>query len=87
MENLYRHNGVKTQFTIRLGALVESLGRGIWISDGMLLRNSSADLSTEPDGMFVSYDALRSGRVQRIEGESAGCLQLHGSPEMSAGSG
>jgi Uma2 family endonuclease len=83
MEDLYRHNRVKTQFTIVLGALVESLGQGIWIGDGMLLRHSTADLSTEPDGMFVSYDALQSGRMARIEGETSSCLQLEGTPEMT----
>ncbi|HWG46073.1 MAG TPA: Uma2 family endonuclease [Gemmataceae bacterium] len=83
MEDLYLHNRVKTQFTIVLGALVETLGLGIWIGDGMLLRHSTADLSTEPDGMFVSYDALRSGRVVRVEGETSNCLQLEGTPEMT----
>src|SRR5262249_33469013 len=57
-----------------------TLGR--YLPDGMLLRNSEADLSTEPDGMFVSYDALRTGRVKRVEGDSPGWFQLEGTPEM-----
>ncbi len=80
MEKLYSHNRIKTRFTIVLGNLVDSLGLGMFLSDGMLLRNSTADLSTEPDSMFVSYDALSSGRVQRID--TPDCLILEGSPEM-----
>lgn len=83
MEELYRHNQVKAAFFRLLGDLVKSLTLGRFIPNGMLLRNSAADLSTEPDGMFVSYDALRSGRVQRLEGKTSdSCLQLDGTPEM-----
>lgn len=82
MEALYRHNQVKREFTEVLGGFVKSLALGRVIPDGMLLRNNAADLATEPDGMFVSYDALRSGRVQRIEREAPDFLELEGSPEM-----
>ncbi len=82
MEKLYSHNRVKTQFTTVLASFVDSLGLGIFIGDGMLLRNSAADLATEPDGMFVSYDAFRSGRVRRIEREEPDFLELEGTPEM-----
>lgn len=81
-ENLYRHNQVKGEISVVLGRLIHEASNGRFLLAGMLLRNSAADLSTEPDGMFVSYDSLRSGRVQRIEGENASCLQLDGSPEM-----
>lgn len=82
MEKLYSHNQVKQVFAEVLGGLVKSLATGRFLPDGMLLRNSAADLATEPDGMFVSYDALRSGRVQRIEREQPDFLELDGSPEM-----
>lgn len=82
MERMYSHNRVKTKFTTVLGNLVDTLALGMFLSDGMLLRNSSADLSTEPDGMFVSYDALSTGRIRRIEGVIPDCMQLEGTPEM-----
>lgn len=82
MESLYRHNQVKAEFTDVLRALTKAQKLGRFIPDGMLLRNNVADLATEPDGMFVSYDALRSGRVQRIEREVPDFLELEGSPEM-----
>ncbi|HEY7156977.1 MAG TPA: Uma2 family endonuclease [Gemmataceae bacterium] len=82
MEKLYTHNQVKEAIGRVLGQLVLDAKMGRFLPDGMLLRNSMTDLSTEPDGMFVSYDALRNGRVRRIEGESLDCLELEGTPEM-----
>lgn len=82
MEKLYSHNQVKREFAEVLGSLVKSLATGRFFPDGMFLRNSTADLATEPDGMFVSYAALRSGRVKRIEREEPDFLELEGSPEM-----
>lgn len=82
METLYRHNQVKAEFTDVLRALVKAQKLGRVIPDGMLLRNTAADLATEPDAMFVSYDALRSGRVQQIERDEPDFLELEGSPEM-----
>jgi Uma2 family endonuclease len=82
MEALYKRNQVKGEIAEALGRLAKTLAIGRYIPDGMLLRNTGADLATEPDGMSVSYDALRSGRVQRIEREELDFLELEGSPEM-----
>ena len=82
MEKLYAHNQVKEAIGRVLGQMIFDSKWGRFFPDGMLLRNSAADLSTEPDGMFVSYDALRSGRVRRIEGETPDYLELEGTPEM-----
>jgi Uma2 family endonuclease len=82
MEKLYRHNQVKEAIGRVLGQLIFDAKIGRFFPDGMFLRNSVADLATEPDGMFVSYDALRSGRVRRIEREEPDFLELEGSPEM-----
>lgn len=82
METVYRHNQVKEAIGRILGQLIFDSKKGRFLPDGVLLRNSAADLATEPDGMFVSYDALRSGRVQRIEREAPDFLELEGSPEM-----
>jgi Uma2 family endonuclease len=84
MEEMYTHNRVKTKFTIVVGGLAESAGLGVFL-DGMLLRNSQANLSTVPDGVFVSYDTLRGGRVRRLEGTSSGFFELDGSPDMVSG--
>lgn len=82
MEEMYSHNRVKTKFTQILATVVEEASVGILLADRMLLRNSAADLSTEPDALFVSYDALQSGRVTRVRNARQRILQLDGTPEM-----
>jgi Uma2 family endonuclease len=82
METVYRHNQVREAIGRILGQLIFDSKMGRFLPDGVLLRNSVADLATEPDGMFVSYKALRSGRVRRIEREEPDFLELEGSPEM-----
>jgi Uma2 family endonuclease len=82
MEKLYTHNQVKGEMTRSLSDLLRGLGWGRFVTDGMLLRNADADLSTEPDGVVLSFEAMRTGRVRRLEGEGADCLILDGTPEM-----
>jgi Uma2 family endonuclease len=79
MERL-AHNQVKTQLAVVLTPLVEELGIGRFLGDRMLLTHVEADLSTEPDGMFLSYEGLRDGRVQLAEGEDS--LEVEGSPDV-----
>ena len=81
-EQLYSHNRVKTRFTITVGGLIDSRNLGIYFSDGAFLSNVEADVSNQPDGMFVSFEALRDGRVKEIEGRAAGFVELEGSPDM-----
>src|SRR5215208_6339605 len=54
------HNQIKTKFAAVLTALAKEATVGIFLGDRMLLTNVEADLSTEPDGMFLSYEALRA---------------------------
>jgi hypothetical protein len=57
MEDIYRHNQVKEAIGRVLGQLILDAKMGRFLPDGVLLRNSAADLSTEPDATFVSYAA------------------------------
>jgi Uma2 family endonuclease len=82
MEELFTHNLIKTEFTITLGGLVKSASLGYFCSDRMLLTNSAADLSTEPDALFASWDALQSGRLQLVKGAKKGYVELEGTPDM-----
>ena len=79
MERL-AHNQVKGEIGLVLASLVKRGGTGRFLGDRMLLTNMDADLSTEPDGMFLSYAGLRAGRVRLAEGEDS--LEVEGSPEM-----
>lgn len=82
MEQLFTHNSVKTRFTVVLGELVDSAGLGYFFSDGTLLGNVEADLSTEPDTTFVAYETMRDERVRLIEGAAEGFVELEGTPDM-----
>jgi Uma2 family endonuclease len=82
MEQPFTHNRVKTKFTTALDTLVDQLGSGEVFSDGMLLSNAAANLSTEPDATFVSFEALRTGRVRLVEGAIEGFKELEGTPDM-----
>ena len=74
------HNQIKAEIALVLGALVKRTATGRFVADRMLLTNKEADLSTEPDGMFLSYEGLREGRVQLAQGEDS--LEVEGSPDV-----
>ncbi len=83
-EEIETHNKVKTEVTSVLHRLSRELNLGVFYSDRTLITNVAANLSTEPDGMFVSWDSLRSGRLKRAPrkdhpGES---VELEGAPDM-----
>jgi Uma2 family endonuclease len=83
MEQLFTHNQVKTQYTVVLGGISESGQLGYFFIDRVRLSNLEANLSTEPDGLFVSYEAIRTGRVRLIKGAEQGYIELEGSPDMA----
>jgi Uma2 family endonuclease len=82
MEQFYSHNQVKTEVTSVLRLLSKSLGRGRFLSDGMLLTHAAAELSTIPDGIYVTYATLDAGRVREVPGRSGGAVELQGTPDM-----
>jgi Uma2 family endonuclease len=82
MEQLFTHNQVKTRYTVVVGGLVEDGKLGYFFADRALLSNPDVDLSTEPDGVFVSYGAVRDLRVRFLEGARAGHVEIVGSPDM-----
>lgn len=79
MEKL-AHNKLKSKFAVVLTPLVEHLQIGQFLGDRMLLTNVDAELSTEPDGMFLSHATVRAGRVRLEEGEES--VEVQGSPDM-----
>src|SRR5437773_1272314 len=75
------HNQIKGEYSRVLGGLAKKLKLGRFFYDRMLLTNLEARLSTEPDGMFVSWEALQSGRIILEEGEEES--ELQGTPDMA----
>ena len=70
MEKL-SHNQIKTEISNVLGPLAKQTQSGLYLGDRMLLTNVGAGLSTEPDGMFVGYDTLKSGNAVLEDAEES----------------
>lgn len=81
-EQIFSHNQVKNEVAFVLTGLAKRKKSGRYYPDGVLLSNPKADLSCQPDGVFVSHDALDSGRVRMIEGVQGGFVELEGSPDV-----
>jgi Uma2 family endonuclease len=82
MEEAFTHNFVKNAIYLTLIPLTEEIG--LFFSDGMLLTNDEAGIGTEPDGTFVSNEALESGRVEFTAGVHADAVatEVVGSPDL-----
>ena len=73
-------NQVKGEVAATLAALVQRAKLGRLLPDRMRLSHTKAALSTEPDAMFISQQALRSGQV--VLGQGAESLEVEGTPDM-----
>lgn len=82
MEELVTHNLVKSEFAFAIMSILRENPIGEFIADRMLLTNSAAKLSTEPDGMVLSWQTLKSGRVEAVAGKEHGYVELRGSPDL-----
>lgn len=82
MEELFTHNQVKLAFAVALALLLQKSPRGRFVADRMLLTNVAAELSTEPDGLFYSWDTIKTGRLRRVVGAEQGVIELEGTPDM-----
>lgn len=74
------HNRVKGQMVGVLEVIVSDEGLGEMACDRMRLTHPEAGLSSEPDGMFLSKQALLRQRVQYHKGGES--LEVVGSPDM-----
>ncbi len=81
MEELYTHNQVKTEYTAVLGTLSKRLKKGLVCADRMRVSHPGANLSCEPDLMYVSFESLDAGLIREIESEE-GIIEFEGAPDM-----
>lgn len=82
MEQLITHNRVKTEISVVLAGLVKQEKRGYFFTDRALLSHEHANLSTEPDGVFVSFASLEAKRISFVEGKKVGFVEVEGSADM-----
>jgi Uma2 family endonuclease len=81
-EQLFTHNQVKGEYSRVLSTIALEEQEGRFFPDGVLLTNSRADLSTQPDGTYVLHRSIMSGRIRLIAGKEDGFVELDGSADM-----
>jgi len=84
MEEIYFHNRIKTRIIRRLEELSENSDTGLLFSDGARIILTDVDIAFEPDVAYVTYEAMRSGRVKNISSKKkrGGVVELEGPPEL-----
>jgi Uma2 family endonuclease len=82
-EELETHNKIKTEIGRVIPNLNVELNLGIYYSDRSLVSNVKANLSTEPDATFVTWESLEQNRVRLVprQGQSGQYLELEGTPD------
>jgi Uma2 family endonuclease len=84
-EDLHTHGKLKTEIVGVLWQRVAHLGHGELYTDRARVSCPQADLSVEPDVVFVSDDALDSGRVRLVPKSGGGAdryVELEGPPDL-----
>jgi Uma2 family endonuclease len=84
-ENAFTHGSPKIELIRVLSAMVRTDDLGYLFSDRMRCSSVPADLSAEPDIVFISHDSLDSGRVKLIEqagGNEDDYIEIEGPPDL-----
>lgn len=82
-EKIETHNKVKTAVTAALERIVQDEDLGELYSDRTLLSHVEAELSTEPDVLFASWDTLQAGRLRKIpSAHGDDFVEIEGSPDL-----
>lgn len=85
-EDLFRHGTPKTELIRVLAGLVKTGGLGELLSDRSRVTCPAADLSAEPDIVFVSEQSLEHGRarlVPKVGVESDRYIEIEGAPDLT----
>jgi Uma2 family endonuclease len=82
MEEFLTHNQVKAAYDYAIMSVVNPASLGRYVPDRMLLTNKEANLNTEPDGLFFTWETMRSGRLKLVEREGQGIMELEGTPDQ-----
>jgi Uma2 family endonuclease len=82
MEEFFEHGQVRAELGAVLHMLVKGAKFGRFAPEGTRYVHPETELSTEPDGMIISNEALRTGRVRLVGGAKGDHTQVIGSPEI-----
>ena len=81
-EQIYSHNRMKMVISRVLDSLATLLKIGVFYPDGLLISHLGAEVSNNPDGVFVANASFEDGSVRLVEGAKEGFIELEGSPDM-----
>jgi Uma2 family endonuclease len=82
-ERLSSHVSLKGEFARALITLAQEMDVGRFFTDGARVVNETADLSSEPDGCYITWESVASGRVQFRRGmEDGDITEVIGAPDM-----
>jgi Uma2 family endonuclease len=82
IEEFLTHNQVKAAFDFAIMSVVRTANQGRYVPDRMLLKNAKANLSVEPDGLFFTWDTMKSQRLRLVDKPGQGIMELEGSPDL-----
>jgi Uma2 family endonuclease len=84
-EDFFCHGTLKTELIIVLGRKVKQTGTGHLVTDRTRVSCPQADLSVEPDIVFISHQTLRTGRVRlvpKVSAEPGRYVEVEGPPDL-----
>lgn len=84
-EEVYSHGALKTELIRVLANRVKADNLGDIFTDSTRVSSAAANLSAEPDIVYVDYHSLDSGEVQRIpkaSGAPRRYVELEGGPDL-----
>ena len=84
-EDLFVHGTLKTEIVFGLGGLLKQRDLGHLFTDATRISSPDADLSAEPDVVFLSEQAIDAGRVRLVpkaSGKEHRYVEIEGGPDM-----
>jgi Uma2 family endonuclease len=84
-EDFFCHGTLKTEIVRVLSQQIKTQNTGHLVIDRTRVSCPAADLSAEPDIVFVSHDTLRTGQarlVPKAGGEPGRYIELEGAPDL-----
>jgi Uma2 family endonuclease len=82
MEEFLTHNQVKAAYDFAIMSIVQQAASGRYVPDRMLFRNAQANLSSEPDGLYFTWETVRSGRLLLVDKPGQGVMELEGTTDL-----
>jgi Uma2 family endonuclease len=84
-EDIFSHGTLKSEIVCVLASLAKTRARGLLLTDSTRVSCPEADLSVEPDVVFISEESLDSGRVRLVPKatrEPDRYVEVEGPPEV-----